>query len=152
MLEKINKWIASAGTNIGMTKTESRFVFYFICLSAFALLISSFYSAKKTQELNEAFREIDAQYESLQTHVDSARTVIQHNIQLQKININKSPLSEIEKLPGIGSKTAALIVTYREQIGFYKSNRDLLKIKGIGESKLGRILPFLEPDSLLKIR
>lgn len=152
MIEKAKNLLKTIGTKFGLTKSESVFLFYFILISAGAVLISYFYSAQKTNELNAAFRKIDEQYEQLSVLSDSSQFIRKSGLQLGKININKSSASEIEKLPGIGEKTAALIVTYREEIGFYRSNKDLLKIKGIGESKLARILPFLEPDSLLKKR
>lgn len=151
-MDKIKNLLKTVGTKFGLTKSESVFLFYFIFISTGAILVSFFYSAQRTNELNEVFRKIDEQYENLTVLPDSSQMIKKSGLQAVKVNINKSPLSEIEKLPGIGGKTAALIVTYREEIGYFKSNKDLLKIKGIGESKLTRILPFLEPDSLLKMR
>jgi len=42
-------------------------------------------------------------------------------------------------LPGIGEKTAVEIINYRKNNGAFNNINDLLKIKGIGKSKLDKI-------------
>ena len=49
------------------------------------------------------------------------------------ININTATSEELQELPGIGATTAEAIVEYREEKGPFKSKKDLLKVKGIGE-------------------
>lgn len=49
------------------------------------------------------------------------------------ININTATVAELESLPGIGKKTAESIVAYRTEKGKFKSTKDLLKVKGIGD-------------------
>ena len=49
------------------------------------------------------------------------------------ININTASATEIEALPGIGAKTAALIVEYRQKNGPYKKIEDLMNVRGVGE-------------------
>ncbi|MGV8074222.1 MAG: ComEA family DNA-binding protein [Syntrophobacteraceae bacterium] len=56
-----------------------------------------------------------------------------------KVNINKAPASELEKLPGIGAKTAELIIAEREKSGGFKSTDDLKNVKGIGDKKFEKI-------------
>lgn len=51
------------------------------------------------------------------------------------ININTAIKEDLEKLPGVGPKTAQLIINYREKNGAYKRKEDLLQIKGIGPAK-----------------
>ncbi len=51
------------------------------------------------------------------------------------ININTARQEDLEKLPGVGPKTARLIIDYREKNGAYKRAEDLLLIKGIGPAK-----------------
>ncbi len=61
-----------------------------------------------------------------------------------KININNADVETLTTLPGIGSKTADSIITYRKANGKFKSVDDLLNIKGIGEKKLKKMKPFLK--------
>ncbi|MGD9666500.1 MAG: helix-hairpin-helix domain-containing protein [Synergistaceae bacterium] len=51
------------------------------------------------------------------------------------ININTAMREDLEKLPGVGPKTAQLIIDHREKNGAYKRPEDLLLIKGIGPAK-----------------
>lgn len=44
---------------------------------------------------------------------------------------------------GIGEKTAQVIVQYRVEHGPFRELRELLQVKGIGEKKLEKIVPFL---------
>ena len=42
---------------------------------------------------------------------------------------------ELAKLPGIGPKIAEEIVTYRKDHGAFKTTRDIINVKGVGEKK-----------------
>ena len=52
------------------------------------------------------------------------------------VNINTASVKALTKVDGIGAKTAAKIVAYREQHGAFNSIDDLLNIKGFGKKKL----------------
>lgn len=54
-------------------------------------------------------------------------------------NVNTAPAAQIEKLPGVGKKSAAAIVAYRTEKGKFKTPKDLLKVKGIGKKTLEKI-------------
>jgi competence protein ComEA len=54
------------------------------------------------------------------------------------VNINTATLAELDTLPGIGPKTAQLIVDGRP----YATVDDLLRVKGIGPATLAKIKPF----------
>ena len=54
-------------------------------------------------------------------------------------NVNTAPAAQIEKLPGVGKKSAAAIVAYRTEKGEFKTPKDLLKVKGIGKKTLEKI-------------
>jgi competence protein ComEA len=58
-------------------------------------------------------------------------------------NINTAPAKEIEKLPGIGKKSAAAIVAYRTEKGKFKALKDLLKVKGVGKKTMEKIKPLV---------
>lgn len=55
-----------------------------------------------------------------------------------KININTADAEELDRLKGIGEKTAEAIIEYREETPF-KSIEDIMNVKGIGEKKFEEI-------------
>lgn len=55
------------------------------------------------------------------------------------ININTADVSLLMTLPGIGEKTAAAIVQYREESGAFQAVEDIKKVSGIGEAKYAQI-------------
>jgi competence protein ComEA len=59
------------------------------------------------------------------------------------VNINTAPAADIEGLPGIGAKTAARIVEYREKNGPFKKVEDLMNVRGIGEKNFLKLKPQL---------
>lgn len=52
------------------------------------------------------------------------------------INLNTATVDQLTNLNGIGEKTAQKIVSYRQQNGDFSTVEDLLKVSGIGPSKL----------------
>lgn len=59
------------------------------------------------------------------------------------ININTASAADFEALPGIGAKTAARIVEYRQKNGPFKKIEDLMNIRGIGEKNFLKLRPQL---------
>jgi len=49
------------------------------------------------------------------------------------VNLNTASATELETLPGIGAKTAARIVEYRQKNGPFKKIEELMNIRGVGE-------------------
>ena len=49
------------------------------------------------------------------------------------ININTASASDLDGLPGIGAKTAARIVEYRQKNGPFKKIEELMNVRGVGE-------------------
>ena len=60
-----------------------------------------------------------------------------------KININTAAEAELARIPGIGEVRARDIVTYRNEYGIFTQPEDLLKIHGIGEATLQKMLPYI---------
>jgi competence protein ComEA len=49
------------------------------------------------------------------------------------VNLNTATAADLEGLPGIGAKTAARIVEYRQKNGPFKKIEDLMNVRGVGE-------------------
>ncbi len=55
------------------------------------------------------------------------------------IDLNTATAKQLEQLPGIGKEIAQRIVSYRKDIGAFKSVDELLRVKGIGKGKLAKV-------------
>ncbi|HKY21482.1 MAG TPA: helix-hairpin-helix domain-containing protein [Vicinamibacterales bacterium] len=55
------------------------------------------------------------------------------------INLNSASAVQIADLPGIGVKTAELIVQYRAKNGPFKKIEEVMNVRGIGEKSFLRI-------------
>jgi competence protein ComEA len=49
------------------------------------------------------------------------------------INLNTATAAQIATLPGVGAKTADLIVQYRVKNGPFKKVEEIMNVKGVGE-------------------
>lgn len=58
------------------------------------------------------------------------------------INLNKATKFELMKLPGVGEKTADVIIEYRKTNQFRKIE-DIMNIKGIGPKKFEKMREFI---------
>ncbi|NMW84332.1 ComEA family DNA-binding protein [Peptoniphilus sp. AGMB00490] len=59
-----------------------------------------------------------------------------------KININTADATELQKIPGVGPKTAEKIINYRSQNSF-SSIEDIKNVDGIGDKKFESMKDFL---------
>jgi competence protein ComEA len=57
------------------------------------------------------------------------------------VNINTASATDLEALPGIGAKTAARIVDYRQKNGPFKKIEELMNVQGIGEKNFLKLKP-----------
>jgi competence protein ComEA len=60
------------------------------------------------------------------------------------ISLNFATAVELIELPGVGTKTAALIVDFRGKHGPFERVEQLLQIKGIGLRTLEKLRPLLK--------
>jgi competence protein ComEA len=59
------------------------------------------------------------------------------------VNLNTAAASDFEGLPGIGAKTAARIIEYRQKNGPFKKIEELMNVPGIGEKNFLKLKPQL---------
>jgi competence protein ComEA len=55
------------------------------------------------------------------------------------VNLNTASASDLENLPGIGAKTAARIVEYRQKNGPFKKIEELMNVRGVGEKNFVKL-------------
>ena len=55
------------------------------------------------------------------------------------VNLNNATAAQIAALPGIGPKTADLVVQYRQKNGPFRKIEEIMNVKGIGEKSFLRI-------------
>lgn len=60
-----------------------------------------------------------------------------------KINVNTATQQELQTLKGVGAKTAAAIIEYRERVGAYSKVSDLVNVKGIGDKKVAILSEYV---------
>jgi len=63
------------------------------------------------------------------------------------LDLNTASAKELERLPGIGPKTAERIVKYREKLGYFVSLEQLREVWGMRAENLERALPYLQIKS-----
>ena len=60
-----------------------------------------------------------------------------------KIDINLAGAKELQELPGVGPTTAKAIIQMRTKSGRFHRVEDLLAIRGISETKLSKMRPYI---------
>ena len=55
------------------------------------------------------------------------------------VNLNSATAAQIASLPGIGLKTAELVIQYRQKNGPFKKIEEIMNVRGVGEKSFLRI-------------
>lgn len=94
-------------------------------------------------KINLAKRVSDGQRIYIPTKEDTTNSSSKTPTNKQIININTATKKTLEKLPGVGKKTAQEIFLYRKKNGFFNNKSELLKVKYIGTKLLEKISPLI---------
>lgn len=62
---------------------------------------------------------------------------------VEKMSVNNADIDHLAMLKGIGTKKAEAIIKYRTENGNFASLQDLIKVKGIGQATLKKLMPYL---------
>jgi competence protein ComEA len=62
------------------------------------------------------------------------------------VNINTAGAEQLQLLPRVGPALAARIIDFREAHGPFSSVDELVAVKGIGETSLDRLEPYVTTD------
>ncbi|MEQ1644103.1 MAG: helix-hairpin-helix domain-containing protein [Pyrinomonadaceae bacterium] len=62
------------------------------------------------------------------------------------ININTASVVDLEKLPGIGRKTADTIIAFRNENGPFRRVEHLMLIRGISEERFTELRPYIRAE------
>ena len=79
-----------------------------------------------------------------------AQTAARHaaaNAATAPVNLNTATIAQLTTLPGIGPRTAQLIVEYRDKNGAFKRIEELMNVKGIGEKSFLKLKPRITVGS-----
>jgi competence protein ComEA len=60
-------------------------------------------------------------------------------VSTEVVNVNTATVAQIASLPGIGPKTAELVVEYRTKNGPFKKIEEVMNVRGIGEKSFLKI-------------
>ena len=63
---------------------------------------------------------------------------------VEKVDLNSANQEALEALPGIGPRTAELIIEYRTQSGRFKKVEELMNVRGIGERTFLRLRELVQ--------
>ncbi len=116
----------------------------FKALSADTLHPAMPFNVKDLNKMGSVVREKtpSAAYKKKRTH-QKLRLGKKRVLKSHSININTASVRELEKLPGIGPKTAQAIVDYRHTHGPFTRLDELKKVKRIGPKTLKKIESYI---------
>ncbi len=63
------------------------------------------------------------------------------------VELNSADKAALESLPGIGPRTAELIIEYRAKNGGFEKVEDLMNVRGIGERTFLRLRELVRVDA-----
>ncbi|KAH8858194.1 S1 RNA-binding domain-containing protein 1 [Schistosoma japonicum] len=75
--------------------------------------------------------------------ISAVHNVMEECISFVGVDLNAAPLHILSRVAGLSEMKAKAILTYRSQIGPFRSRSDLLKVKGIGQATYAQCAGFV---------
>lgn len=120
-----------------MKKFSVRKTLLFVVLIIASVCVGFFIQHSRTQ-----YRSFFVQKTSM-GQASSERKPSEKPEESKLININTDSPDELEKLDGIGEKTAERIIKYRKKNGDFEVIEDIMRVSGIGKKKFEAIKDFI---------
>jgi competence protein ComEA len=160
MIDRISK-------KIGFTPTEIKVILFFVAVFIAGYIYSEFFiNENETEYVEYDYSIQDSLFNYYSNTEESDELTLKNNLEIKRevlelpsddfsrfeelpplleksVNINTAGIEELERLPGIGEKTARKIITLRTSRGAFRKLEELLDVKGIGEVKFNKIKKFL---------
>ncbi|GHU69903.1 hypothetical protein AGMMS49992_01350 [Clostridia bacterium] len=78
-----------------------------------------------------------------------AASLLEYNIDGEGwLDLNAADRAMLESLPGIGPVIAGRILDYRAMVGGFTDERELIRVSGIGEKTILKLLPLVYAGDL----
>ena len=122
-----------------MKTTEKNILLLFAAI-LFALTVKCHYS-RSGENSSLAAMEKDGEREQL------SLTELREDLrEKRRVNVNTATALDLQIIPGVGEKTAAKIIGYRDSHGPFLSEEELMNIKGIGPKKLEKMREYIRVE------
>lgn len=105
----------------------------------------------KKEDLKKIYCISEYEYQVLEPYITIPQEVTdtptysekKHSLSANPIEINSSDSFDLQKIPGIGMKTAIRIITYRDNLGGFIYKEQLLEVYGIDTNRYQQIEPYI---------
>ena len=121
-----------------MKKQKLRKIILFAIVIVLSIGVGLIIQHRETQ-----YRSFFVQKTSMGKENDSEIVEESHLPESKLVNINTDSAEELERLDGIGEKTAERIINYRRQNGDFEVIEDIMRVSGIGKKKFEAIKDFI---------
>jgi len=134
------------------TREEITVLLFLISFTIAGIIFKNFDSIFQVEKSKNQFEntDIDSILVSIfkDEKVDKSEVIIKPSkekvLEKNSIDINKATVEELERLPGIGKKTALKIIEYRERYGGFKKIEDVMRVERIGQKTFDKIKDYIK--------
>jgi competence ComEA-like helix-hairpin-helix protein len=121
-------------------------LFIIITLSLIPPLLAqdSNFQNRVEQEIERILEEVDPE-ETTEDPEELIRQIL--DLAANPLNINRAGIDELMTIPGMSMGIAAAIISYRNEVKPFESVSELLGVRGIGNTTLDRVSPFVTVGS-----